>query len=166
MAASLFRWRGVLLGLLGLVVALGARPDRTSLTAALPLLLGGLALRGWAFRHLGSTGRTRDPAPPTSRVTSGPYAWFPHPVYLANALLAVGLLVSARLPLPLGAAAAVVLAALYLALAVRESAQIAAAPIRVSAGLTVRELARSERSTWLSVAVLLAAQLAAGASRL
>ncbi len=152
----LFRLRGILLGAVGAVVALGAQADERSLLAGLPVLGLGLGLRAWAFAHLGPAGRTRDPAPPRSRATSGPYRWLSHPVYVGNLFVAAGLIVSASAPWGLSVAAAAVVLIVYAALATRESQQLHDVPERAGVVLWGRALLRSERSTWLSVGLLLA----------
>ena len=159
--SRLFAWRGVLLGVLGGVLALLAHPGPSSLLRGLPVVLLGLALRLWAFRHLGAAGRTRDPRPPSGRVHAGPYRFVNHPVYLANVFVGLGLVVCAA-PAPsvaLGCFGAVLL--FYGALATRESSQVRSLPPRPSASLPLPALLRSERSTWLSVAALLGVQFLA-----
>ncbi|MCO4773847.1 MAG: hypothetical protein KDA24_27695 [Deltaproteobacteria bacterium] len=152
---------------MGLTVAGAARPVLTTLLWGSPLLVGGLALRLWAFAHLGPAGRTRDPSPPGGRVTTGPFAWLPHPVYLANVLLAAGLAVCAGLQAGAAAAVVAIVVTFYGVLAARESRQVRPLAPKASAAMSVKELLRSERSTWLSVGGLLAAQgLAAAVSRL
>lgn len=153
--ARLFRFRGLVLGALGLVLALSARADPTSVASGLPVLLVGLGLRAWAFAHLGPAGRTRDPAPPSSRATTGPYRWLAHPVYAGNLLVAAGLLVVASAPAPVSSLAAVAVLVCYAVLAARESVQLAHVPSRGGAVLIGARLVRSERSTWLSVGLLL-----------
>lgn len=158
MAAWLFRWRGVLLAAVGLAVASLAHPTSATLLAAFPLLGVGILLRGWAFSHLGSVGRTRSSEPPDGVVRSGPYGWFSHPVYAANLFLCVGLTVSAGLSWGATAATGAALALFYLTLARRESDQLRGLRTRSGASLGVWAVARSERSTWLSVGLLLIAQ--------
>ncbi len=165
MAELAFRWRGPVLAALGVAVALFARPSPRSLLLGAPWIAAGLLLRAWAFRHLGSSGRTRDPAPPSGRVRTGPYGLLPHPVYVSNLLVVGGLLTTASLSAGAAIAAMALPSGLYLMLAVRESRQLEALTQRPSAGLSPLQLARSERSTWLSVAALLAAQLAGGLAR-
>lgn len=159
--SRLFAWRGVLLGALGCALALAAQPGPSSLLRGLPLLVLGLTLRLWAFHHLGPAGRTRDPRPPSGRVSAGPYRFVNHPVYVANVSLALGLVVCAA-PAPsvaLGCFGGVLL--FYAALATRESQQLQALAPRPSAALPLPALLRSERSTWLSVGALLGLQFLA-----
>lgn len=155
----------MILAALGCALAAAAQPTPASWAVGVPVLLAGLALRGWAFHHLGPAGRTRHPEPPSGRVVTGPYALVPHPVYLANYALALGLVLVADPP-PVGLAVFLgAVAVLYGVLARRESAQTASLPVRPSAALGLRGVMRSERSTWLSVAALLGAQVLAGALR-
>lgn len=155
----LFRHRGVVFGAIGLIVVALAQPTQASLALGVPVLLAGLLLRLWAFAHLGPAGRTRDPAAPATRTVSGPYRWVAHPVYLANGLVAGGVLAAASPPSPIMVGSAGLVAAGYAALALRESRQLAGVPARSGLVLTGRRLLRSERSTWLSVGLLLSVVL-------
>jgi len=151
-----FRFRGWLLGSLALLVLISSRPTATSITLALPFLILGLFFRGWAFAHLGSRGRTRDPSPPPDRVVRGPYKWLNHPVYAANVLVALGILLAAAPGYALGLVAGGFVLGLYGMLALREQRQMKDVPIRRSGALlSVLALARCERSSWLTVALLL-----------
>jgi len=165
LAERLFAWRGVVLAGAGLALALVAKPTASSWALGTPVIVLGLALRGWAFHHLGSVGRTRDPAAPGGRVISGPYAVLPHPVYLANYLVALGLVLTAEPGPILLALFLALVAAVYGLLARREGAQVADLPARPSASMGLAGVARSERSTWASVGALLAAQAVMGAMR-
>lgn len=73
-------------------------PSRAWTPSILPLLLG-FALRAWARRHIGPHSRGRTLACP-ERSTGGPYLWFPHPLYLANLLVVLGLAACATGPSP------------------------------------------------------------------
>lgn len=106
-----------------------------------------LALRAWAFAHLGGQGRTRDPAPPAARVRSGPYARLSHPVYVANSGLAGCMLVAAAPPLGIGIALGGTVALFYTLLAWREGGQLAGLPL-VDGRPAWRRVPRWERSTW------------------
>jgi hypothetical protein len=76
-------------------------------------------------------------------------------VYVSNLLIAIGLLLSAWPPWGVAAALFALLAALYAILAVRESRQLArVVSIRQGGRLSWSALARSERSTWLQLALV------------
>jgi len=92
-------------------------------------------------------------------VRTGPYKWFGHPVYAANLLLCFGLTVSAGLDWSPALATVAALTTFYLILAMRESRQLRGLNTRPGAGLGLWSVARSERSTWLSLALLLGAQV-------
>ncbi len=54
------------------------------------IALGGLALFGWMFRHLGlNVTSTSMPRAHATLVTTGPYRWIRHPMYSAALLLVV-----------------------------------------------------------------------------
>ena len=163
--SRLFAWRGVVLGAVGVLVALSAEPTARSLGLALPWLLVGLVMRAWAFRSLGPMGRTRDPAPPAGRVEAGPYRWLRHPVYVGNVCIAVGIIASAALPATLAMGVLLFVVLLYTLLAGRETAQLRDLPVREPAGLGAAALLRSERSTFLSVGALLLLQLFVAVTR-
>ena len=163
--SRLFAWRGVVLGVVGVLVALFAEPTARSLGLALPWLLLGLLMRAWAFRSLGPSGRTRDPGPPAGRVEAGPYRWFRHPVYVANVCIAVGVIASAALPATLAMGVLLFVVLLYTLLARRETAQLRDLPVREPAALGAAALLRSERSTLLSVGALLLLQLFVAVTR-
>jgi len=150
----LFRIRGIVFAALALL-ALAAAGPRSQLMAPGWLLLGiGCALRCWAFAHLGSQGRTRDPAPPSRRVTSGPYRWFPHPIYLGNVVIALGLLLCAAPPFGVAAALLVTVAVSYFVLGRREGQQLdSVRGLHGGVRMTLAGVARSERSTWLQLAL-------------
>ena len=153
----LFALRGVVLGALAVIVVLFAAPDPHTVALGTSVVLPGLALRAWAFAHLGPAGRTRDPAPPSTRATTGPYRWFAHPVYAANLVIAAGVFVAAAARWEVTAVLAVAVVCAYVALARREAQQLASVPGRAGVVLRGWPLARSERSTWITVAALLLA---------
>jgi len=130
-------------------------PGHTTLPVAVPWLLAGLGLRAVAFRHLGGQGRTRDPSPPSGHVVTGPYSRLEHPVYVANLLIAAGLVFAMAPPDRVAAAGLIIVTGLYVALAARESEQLRSLPIERRAPRTWPQVARSERSTWLTVGVVL-----------
>lgn len=80
-----------LLSVYALVVALlcASRPAPGGLWAGFLLALGGEAWRIWAAGHLVKSSRL---------VTSGPYAYSQHPLYLGRLLIFTGLGIAARCP--------------------------------------------------------------------
>lgn len=92
-----FRWRGVIgtVGF-GVVIATG-RPLVSSLAIGAASILAGLAMRYWAAGCLGRSGRVREVGA-EELVRSGPYRWFPHPLYLGNLLIVIGMLIGLRPP--------------------------------------------------------------------
>ena len=102
MNAFLFRFRGELLGLWGLL-ALGACWPPRGCPASVASLLAGLALRAWARRHIGPHSRSRVLSCP-ERSTRGPYRYVAHPLYLANLLVATALALVLAGPTPMALA--------------------------------------------------------------
>ncbi|HNW34486.1 MAG TPA: isoprenylcysteine carboxylmethyltransferase family protein [Candidatus Ozemobacteraceae bacterium] len=90
----IFRWRDLLPVPLALLLIARARKRPLARLLALPLLAAGELLRLAALRHIGPTTRTREICA-DRLVTSGPYAWVRHPLYLANALKIAGMLLFA-----------------------------------------------------------------------
>jgi protein-S-isoprenylcysteine O-methyltransferase Ste14 len=153
-AAVLFRIRGWVLGAAGLFALTAASPRLGMLLTGLAVVFLGCALRCWAFSHLGSQGRTRDPTAPAQRVVTGPYRSVAHPVYLSNLLIAIGLLLSASPPVVVATPLLVTVVLLYGILARRENRQLREL-CEVIGGKRMgwAEVARSERSTWLQLAL-------------
>ncbi len=139
----------------------------------LVLLLAGEVLRTWAAGHIGGVSRTRgDEVGPL--VASGPYRWLRNPLYLGNILLLTGLglcsgLVwgGAWLALVLPYYAAIVRweeSRLSASLGEPYSAYLSATPrwwpklsrsLSETASWQVSRAIRSERSTWLALALVL-----------
>jgi len=92
--AFFFKYRDLLPAPLAVGVLARARPTRTGWLLGLPCILAGELLRLWALRHIGPTTRTRDICA-DRLVRSGPYRVTRNPLYLANLLKVVGLLVIA-----------------------------------------------------------------------
>lgn len=86
-----FRWRDVLPVPIALFLVAKATFRPFGWLLGLPLIVAGEVLRLAAIRHIGPTTRTREICA-DRLVTSGPYAWVRHPLYLANALKVAGLL--------------------------------------------------------------------------
>ena len=80
--------------LVGLVVAVFARPTPQSLLLGLPLACLGEAVRIWASGHIEKTKRL---------ATGGPYAHSRNPLYVGSVLLALGLALAAASPWVAGA---------------------------------------------------------------
>jgi protein-S-isoprenylcysteine O-methyltransferase Ste14 len=85
----------------GALALLLARPSALSILLALPLVLGGEALRLWASGHIEKTRRL---------ATGGPYAHTRNPLYLGSMLLALGFATAAASSWVVVAAAAYLLA--------------------------------------------------------
>ena len=154
--AVLFRNRGLILaGVACLALAL-AHPSYESLAFAfLPLSIG-VFLRSWAFVYLGTTGRTRNPSGPKLRTVGGPYRWLAHPVYASNVVIACALLCAASPGFYRSVFFLGLVIALYCVLGIRESLQWSGREgTRGERLLSMPELARSERSTWVQLAAFL-----------
>lgn len=136
-----------------MLLILGA-PGAHTIAGSSPWIVAGLALRAWSFAYLGGQGRTRDPSAPSGRVVSGPYARIEHPVYVANLLVATGLTVAIAPPGTVAAIALGGVGGLYAVLAARESDQVRGLDPDRRPRRTLRQVARSERSTWVTVAGL------------
>lgn len=100
-----FRWRDLLPVPVALLLVARARKRPLGWLLGLPLVAVGELLRLAAIRHIGPTTRTREICA-DRLVTSGPYAWVRHPLYLANALKVAGMLLCAG-DLPVGILATV-----------------------------------------------------------
>lgn len=109
-----FRWRDLLPIPIVLVLIARARKRPLCRLLGLPLIAAGELLRLAAIRHIGPTTRTREVCA-DRLVTSGPYAWVRHPLYLANALKVAGMLLFAG-DLPVGIVATVFYAAEFSAM--------------------------------------------------
>ncbi|OQB38303.1 MAG: hypothetical protein BWY06_02044 [Candidatus Latescibacteria bacterium ADurb.Bin168] len=86
----LFTHRDVLPVPLAIAVALSSRIRGGRRVAGALLVLIGLAIRLWAVLYIGGESRSRGEGP-AFRTIGGPYAYFRHPLYLANAVLSEGL---------------------------------------------------------------------------
>lgn len=93
MGELLFRWRGALLAPAVLAVLWVARPTLLTLMLGLLLTLTGEGLRLWALGVAGEPTRAQVLEAPRL-ITEGPYGLVRNPLYLGNALNAVGLAVA------------------------------------------------------------------------
>jgi protein-S-isoprenylcysteine O-methyltransferase Ste14 len=92
-----FRYRDLLPIPLALGVVAQARPRPLGWMVGLPFVLLGETLRVWSLCHIGPTTRTREICA-DRLVCSGPYAHVRNPLYLANMLKVLGILLAAGLP--------------------------------------------------------------------
>jgi protein-S-isoprenylcysteine O-methyltransferase Ste14 len=150
---ALFRNRGLILACIACLALALSQPSSESLRAALVPLTAGVCLRSWAFIYLGTGGRTRDPSSPQRRTVGGPYRWLAHPVYASNVVISWSLLFAASPGLYLSLVFLGGVVALYCVLGIRESQQLRGLEgTRKEPMLSLSELARSERSTWIQLA--------------
>lgn len=98
MNAFLFRFRGELLAAWGIGAFVWGGPPR-GYPPSIVLLVGGLALRAWARRHIGPHSRGRVLDCP-ERSVAGPYRHLRHPLYAANLLVAASLALAIGGPTP------------------------------------------------------------------
>ncbi len=94
LGAWFFRHRDLLPIPLVLGMCGTARPRWHTWLLGLPLVIAGELVRLWGLRYIGPTTRTRDICA-DRLVTGGPYQYVRHPLYLANTLKILGLLVIA-----------------------------------------------------------------------
>jgi protein-S-isoprenylcysteine O-methyltransferase Ste14 len=117
MVEAFYRHRGWIaaIPLIALVAqrAVSASPLRWGV---LPLIAAAMLLRAWAARHLGPHGNGSGMEAPALART-GPYAFSRHPLYLANIVTGVGLVLFANPPAPFSLALIALIALQYFALA-------------------------------------------------
>ncbi len=94
----LFRWRGLIGFLAFWVVYLISHPTLTSCIRGLLLILLGIIGRFWAVGYLGNSARNNVIGGQVI-VRNGPYRFFPHPIYLSNLFLVLGMLLALNSPL-------------------------------------------------------------------
>ena len=116
--ALAFRYRGALLALPAVALAILGKPCGRSIARGLPLAFAGEFMRCYAVGYSGKTTRG-DTVEAPQLVTAGPYAHVRNPLYLANFITAAGfaLAFTGRIPraqrLMLCAAALGTMAAVY-----------------------------------------------------
>jgi protein-S-isoprenylcysteine O-methyltransferase Ste14 len=82
----------------------------------LPVIAAAMLLRAWAARHLGPHGNGSGMEAPALART-GPYAFSRHPLYLANIVTGIGLVLFANPPAPFSLALIALVSLQYFALA-------------------------------------------------
>jgi protein-S-isoprenylcysteine O-methyltransferase Ste14 len=87
--AFVFKNRGALLALPALALAAFGRPSAFSVALGLPLAFAGEMIRCWAVGYSGVTTRG-DHVEAAKLTTAGPYAYVRNPLYIGNAVTALG----------------------------------------------------------------------------
>lgn len=87
--AFVFKNRGALLALPAVLLALAGKPSAFSIATGLPLAFAGEFLRCWAVGYSGVTTRG-DHVEAPKLATGGPYAYVRNPLYIGNAVTALG----------------------------------------------------------------------------
>ena len=84
-----FARRGTLLALPAALLAFAGKPSAFSIAVGLPVAFAGEAVRAWAVGYSGVTTRGDHVTAP-ALVTAGPYAYVRNPLYVGNAITALG----------------------------------------------------------------------------
>jgi protein-S-isoprenylcysteine O-methyltransferase Ste14 len=87
--AFVFKNRGSLLALPALALAVFGRPSAFSVAIGLPIAFAGEFLRCWAVGYSGVTTRG-DHVEAPKLTTAGPYSYVRNPLYIGNAITALG----------------------------------------------------------------------------
>jgi protein-S-isoprenylcysteine O-methyltransferase Ste14 len=87
--AVVFKNRGALLAAPALLLVALGKPSPGSILAGLPFAFIGEAIRCWAVGYSGTTTRAPSVTAP-DLVTAGPYAYVRNPLYVGNAVTALG----------------------------------------------------------------------------
>lgn len=90
---EVFKRRGLLLLPIAILLIVFGRPSEFSAEAGIVIALAGEALRIWAVGYSGETTRASSVVA-AELVTAGPYALLRNPLYLGNALIAIGFTVA------------------------------------------------------------------------
>jgi protein-S-isoprenylcysteine O-methyltransferase Ste14 len=98
---TVFRYRGLLLVPIALALVLFGQPTEFSAVAGIAIALLGELLRVWAVGYSGATTRA-DVVTAPALVTAGPYALMRNPLYVGNAIIAIGFTVAFSGGVPLG----------------------------------------------------------------
>jgi len=138
-----------LIGALAFIVVylLGrSRPD--TCVNGLFFIIAGLVLRGWAAGYIGSDARARFIS--ASRIVrSGPYRFFPHPLYLGNLLIVSGMLISLQPVVWLAFAVLIGFLIEYGLIAQAETTFLRESGLAIEQPGFNWRLALNERHTWL-----------------
>jgi protein-S-isoprenylcysteine O-methyltransferase Ste14 len=101
--AVVFKYRGLLLLPIALLLIVFGRPSVYSALLGVGIALVGELLRIWAVGYSGDTTRAEVVTAP-KLVTAGPYALMRNPLYLGNALIAIGFTIAFTGVVPAGQA--------------------------------------------------------------
>lgn len=99
--AVVFRYRGALLVPVALALIVFGQPSEISAILGIAIAAVGEALRIWAVGYSGETTRA-DVIITPHLVTAGPYALMRNPLYVGNAIIALGFTVAFSGGIPLG----------------------------------------------------------------
>ncbi|MEO0069180.1 MAG: isoprenylcysteine carboxylmethyltransferase family protein [candidate division WOR-3 bacterium] len=146
----LFRWRGVIGAFAFIIVYFLSSPTISSCRYGLLLLLFGLAWRFWAVGHIGKEVRARVIGA-REIVRSGPYRFFPHPIYAGNFLLVLGMLWALNPPVWLWLVVLAGFFTIYGLIARAEEQYLKDSNLPVVEKHFSCQEALSEASTWLAV---------------
>ena len=106
-----FARRGTLLAIPAVLLVSAGRPTPRGIALGVPVALAGEALRCWAVGYSGVTTRSDQVTAP-ALVTAGPYAFVRNPLYVGNALSALGFTIAFAAGRPAAGRAALALGGL------------------------------------------------------